>query len=247
MKKKWINNAVAICLACTALSSPVSVYAADTQASSEENLKSEITFRDIQWYSSKADVESLLYADGASNGGWIGDENTIFRINALDFLNSWSNSDEVKGGGYHAWYSGVTVAGYTPSDTYACYIYKIDESGHIDHTVDNSELYLGWYTFNQSDFVDHESIFSDLASKLTNLYGQCEDYSDKWKIVKTWHDDTGNQIRLHEDDDKTYVVLAYMAADADARLDAMQTAVDAENAAAEADEREKNASNTDGL
>lgn len=251
-KQKLFKKVVIAYFASTILFSSIPAYAAETQCTTEENVqnstqKSEIIFRDIPWYSAKKDAEGVLTATGATGkeDGWQSD--SLYRLSALNYPNVNSTSDRVDGGGCKMQYSGLSVAGYTPSDINACYIYQLDNSGSIVRDADNALLYLAWYTFDKDDFTDYESLFNDLATKLSSLYGTATDDEDKYLIKKTWTDSSNNSARLIMDTKKTYVILGYLAAEADNKLDAMQTAIDAENSAAEAAEREKNASNTDGL
>lgn len=251
--KRLIRNGLVIASCTALLLSGSAVYATEESGSSEETTEavetedSGITFRGIEWYSTKADVEQTLFADGAKEAGSLGVADKIYRMSGTNFSSVTLGTDRVDGGGYRGWYSGISVAGYTPSDTYACYVYSIDDSGAIDRNGDTAQFYFGWYTFDANDFSDHEGIYDDLAAKLSSLYGDCEDFAGDYWTTKTWTDDSGNQIRLLINSDKNYVTLGYMASDADARLDAMQEALDNEQAVAEESERQENASNTDGL
>ena len=73
---------------------------------------------------------------------------------------------------------------------------------------------------------------------------------DDYFTTSTWTDSDNNQIRLllgGKNKDYKYVTLGYIAAGADEKLDEMQAAVDAENVASEAAEREKNKEDVSGL
>ena len=212
-------------------------------ASAEDKL---ITFRGIEWYTAKEDVEQKLYADGASSAGWLGSPEEIYRLVATDYSNVTMGSDRVDGGGVRAWYRDISVAGFTPSDTYACYLYPI-QNGKIIYDDDQAEFYFGWYTFDAGDFADHEGIFDDLSEKLTKLYGTGKKESAKYHTTITWSDKEKNKIRLLINDKKNYVTLGYIAGDADSRLDEMEKALVREAKEKEKQERENNADNSDGL
>lgn len=213
----------------------------------------QITFRDIPWYSTKTEAEKIL-ADGgatAEDGIW---ENYAYRMSGIDWIRSMGRNDFVDGGGFHGTYSGVNVAGYDVSDTYACYIFTIDEQGNINKTVDDAQFYFGWYTFDSNDFADGEEIYNDLSEKLTSLYGEgVSDTENKYHSTVTWHDDENNQIRLLLGNKNTegayerYVTLGYMAADAEDRLDEIEAILNEEDIASEAEDREANQDNVSGL
>lgn len=252
-RKKFLKRGAVICLTCTTLFSSGAVYAAETQTASKEIVsqndteKSEITFRNLSWYSSKKDVDAALIAEGATakEDSWQTD--SAYRLSALNYPNVNSGKDRVDGGGYKMSYSNLTVAGYTPSEVHACFLYPLDEAATIIRDSESAQLYLGWYTFSGDDYTDYDSMYNDLAAKLEKLYGTATDDETDYLIKKTWHDSSNNTIQLLIDTKKTYITLGYMAADSDTRLDAMQDAITAEQTAAEAAEREKNAANTDGL
>lgn len=218
-----------------------------TDSSSES---STISFRSIPWWTSKSEVEKTLVSDGAEIQQ-AAFEDHILRMSGIDFSNTTSGNDRVDGGGIVGRYSGIGVAGYTPTDTQACYIYTLNEDGSINKDKDSAQFYFGWYTFDSNDYVDGESVYNDLSQKLTSLYGTGEsnDESDYFTTI-TWHDANSNQIRLllgGKNKDYKYVTLGYMAADADSRLNEMQAALDAEAIANEAAERESNKDNLSGL
>lgn len=211
-----------------------------------EGVEGLISFRGIKWYSTKSDAEQLLFGEGAKVHGTLGSSENIYRMSATNYSNVTMGSDRVDGGGFRAWYSDVSVAGYNVNDTYACYIFPVVD-GEIIHDDEQAELYMGWYTFEYGDYSDHEGIYNDLSTKLTSVYGEGKVDSGKYNTTTTWTDVQGSQIRLLINDDKDYVTLGYMAYGADARLDAMKDALDNEAARAEAKAREENASNVSGL
>lgn len=206
-----------------------------------------IRFREIKWYSSKKDVEKFLFENGADIAGWMGNNNTIYRMSGIDYTNMTTGEDVVENGGYQGWYSGVSVAGYEASSTYACYIYPINDNGSIETSDDKAQFYFGWYTFTQDTYSDISSIYEDLKMKLCSLYGNGNERKSDFRTTMTWKDTENNQVRLLIDSDATYITLGYMANGADERLDEMEIALDNAAAQKEAEEREKNKQNTSGL
>ena len=167
----------------------------------------EITFRGIPWYATKAEVEAILFEGGAEKAGWSSSSNDIYRLSGTNFSSVTLGSDRVDDGGYKGWYRGIDVAGYTPSETYACYYFPI-ENGKVVRDEENAKFYFGWYQFDKSDFANHSAIFDDLLEKLTSVYGEPSTNETKYNTQKLWQDASGNLIRLFINDDKDYVGLA---------------------------------------
>lgn len=257
MNKKMLSAILVATLMTTGVqgalvfaASSESTESTDQSSSDESTDESSFTFRNIPWWSTKADAEKQLTAEGAEVQKAAFEDN-ILRMSGIDFANSTSGMDRVDGGGTVVRYSGIKVAGYTPSETQACYIYTLNDDGTINKDKDSALFYFGWYTFESRDYVDGEGVYNDLAQKLQSLYGEgiANDESDYFTTI-TWTDADNNRIRLllgGKDSDSKYVTLGYMAAGADGKLDEMQVAVDAENVAAEAAEREKNKDDVSGL
>ena len=236
MKKRLFIVLLTSTIAIT--SSQVSfVFASSDSESSVEQTSDEetaFTFRDIPWWSAKSDVDKKLTSEGAEIQQAAFEDN-ILRMNGIDYTNTTIGKNRVDGGGIVGRYSGIKVAGYTPSNTQACYIYTLNDDGSINKDKDSAQFYFGWYTFEPYDYADGEGVYNDLLQKLQSLYGEGTD---------------SNQIRLllgGKNKDSKYVTLGYMAAGADEKLDTMQTAVDAEAVDQEAAEREKNKEDVSGL
>lgn len=240
MKKKLI--ALTFAIVSIAISIPSFVFA-------EENT---FTFRNIPWNSTKTEAEQLLVSDGAQIQQAAFKDN-ILRLSGINFLNTTSGSDRVDGGGIVGRYTGLKVAGYDISEAGACYIYNLNEDGTIDRNEEDAQFYFGWYAFDSNDYADAPGVYTDLSSKLTSLYGAgAEDTESDYFDTTTWNDNEGNVIRLllggkAMDEGRQYVSLGYITYDADERLDEMKEALYLEEKALEQEEREKNASNTDGL
>lgn len=206
-----------------------------------------IRFRGIRWYSAKKDVESFLFENGAESGGWMSSDNDIYRMSGIDYTSVTTGEDRVDGGGYQGWYSGVSVAGYEASDTYACYIYPMNADGSINMSEQDAQFYFGWYTFTQEDYSDITAIYEDLKTKLCTLYGDGQENETDFHTTMSWKDVENNQVRLLRNSDSTYITLGYMAEGAEKRLDEMQSALDKIESQKEAEEREENKENTSGL
>lgn len=257
MKKKILSIIFAVTIMSVGIqNNPVLAASENSEEAPATNslvdavTKDTFSFRDIPWWSSKTDAEKLLVGEGAEIQQAAFQDN-ILRMSGIDYANSTGGKDRVDGGGIVVRYSGIKVAGYTPSGTQACYIYTLNDDGTINKDKDSAQFYFGWYTFEAYDYADGEGVYNDLAQKLQSLYGEgTSDTDDDYFSTTTWLDKDNNQIRLllgGKDRDTKYVTLGYMAAGADEKLDEMQAAVDAENIANEASEREKNKEDVSGL
>lgn len=207
----------------------------------------EITFRGIEWYSSKTDVEENLL-ENEEISVQRSSSHDIYRISGTYFANVTSGSDRVDEGGIVGQYKGVKVAGYEIPITYIHYIYPVTDK-KISHDDEQAQMYLIWYPFKSNDFADHVGIHDDLSEKLTGLYGKgkVDKTNAKYYTTTTWKDEKGNTILLLINADKNYTSLAYMAAGADKKLDEMKQALKDEAIELEKQQREENANNTDGL
>ena len=206
----------------------------------------EISFRGIEWYSSKKDVEEILLSDEnirSRNSS----AHDIYRMSGTYYPNVTMGSDRVDDGGIVGRYDGIKIAGYEIPTTYIYYVYPI-ENKKIIHEDDQALMYLIWYPFTNSAFADQIGIHDDLSAKLTSLYGKGKvDKSSKYYTITTWKDKKGNTILLLINDDKDYTSLAYMASDAEKMLDTMKQALKDEAIELEKQQREQNSNNTDGL
>lgn len=252
MKKRLFLVLLAATISITGSQASFVLASSDSEPSAEQTSdeKSTFTFRDIQWWDTKTDAEKQLVAEGAEIQTAAFEDN-ILRMSGIDYANSTGAKDRVEGGGTVVRYSGLKVAGYTPSETEACYIYTLNDDGSINKDKDSAQFYFGWYTFESYDYADGEGVYNDLLQKLQSLYGDgAINSDDDYFTTSTWTDADNNQIRLllgGKNKDYKYVTLGYIAAGADEKLDEMQAAVDAENIASEAADREKNKKDVSGL
>lgn len=201
-----------------------------------------ITFRGIKWFTAREQTEELLTSEGMTKARTTSQD--IYRVTGPNYRNVTMGRDRVDDAGCRVRYEGLSVAGYDIEDTYACYIYPID-NGAIVRDESLAEFYMAWYDF--IGYADQQAIHDDLTQKLTSLYGDGAIEHHTFFDTTTWTDMQGNFIRLLYNPDSQYVVLVYMAGDAERRLDEMQEAQRNEAIANEAQEREENISNTSGL
>lgn len=254
MKKKVAKQILTLCLVGTLTTcAPSGIFASDQSGNATQGNDAEKTifdFRGIDWWAPKTDVDTQLVSEGAEIQDAAFKDN-ILRMSGIDYAGTTSGKDRVDGGGIVARYSGLKVAGYTPSDTQACYIYNLNDDGTINKNEDSAQFYFGWYTFENRDFADVGGVYNDLSQKLQSLYGDgVTNEDDDYFSTVTWTDSDNNQIRLllgGKNKDYGYVTLGYIAAGADEKLDEMQVAVDEENVQKEAAEREKNKADVSGL
>ena len=205
------------------------------------------TFRGIPWWSTEEEVEKILYPDGASSDLIKYSDEDCYRLEGITSPSVIMGDEHIKGVGVKIRCKDLKVAGYTPTFMYADFIYPLSEDGLILRDARKAEFYFGWYTFESKDYTDIASLYIDLQGKLIGLYGEASEAEDKYHVRAVWNDPDGNTIQLLRNTDSTYITLGYIAHDADQRLDEMQAALDAENIAAEAAQREANAGDSSGL
>ena len=218
-----------------------------TRSSSSEDTENEtnpagISFRGIPWFSTLESVEDAL---GQVSSFRRADD--LRRLSFTDYSNVSMGKDRVDGDlGCNISYSGLSVAGYTPTSTRVCYVFPIVE-GQIIREFELAEMYMAYYEFKDEDYGDLGNVYEDLATKLEGLYGHGEYTTDKHFTNIMWYDVDGNRIRLQINADATYLTLAYVASTADERLDEMADVYVSEKAHTEDAIRQENANNTDGL
>jgi len=223
---------------------PDETEAASNDAAVDTAETQKITFRNLEWYGTFKDIDAQLADEGITYSSWNVDD-CVYRLSRVDFINVWDGSDYVEGAGLTIRYSGVEVAGYTPSDTYACYMYPI-ENNAIVRDDEQAQFYFAWYAFDDNDYKDIAGLYDDLYTKLQSIYGEGQTVEEYHTYI-LWTDSEGNRLKLISNDDRTYAMLGYMAAGGDEKVDALEELVTAEAVAGEQAAREENASNTGGL
>lgn len=207
----------------------------------------DIKFRDIDWYSTKEEIEKQL------GKGKVFDDNAItYKHEGFKHLigsggmSFYPHSDlsyrYIDNAGIAIEYSDIEVAGYTPSKTVFCYLYPLTEDqGSIRQSQDEAELYLGCYLFLPEKFHACNDIYKDLQTKLINVYGNGNEKQTKDDTTTTWTDNTGNKIFLRINEEETYVSLAYYSAGADEKLNTVARIVKRQNDEAAAAEKAQKA------
>lgn len=163
MKKRLFIVLLTSTIAITSSQVSFVFASSDSEPSVEQTSDEEtaFTFRDIPWWSAKSDVDKKLTSEGAEIQQAAFEDN-ILRMNGIDYTNTTIGKDRVDGGGIVGRYSGIKVAGYTPSNTQACYIYTLNDDGSINKDKDSAQFYFGWYTFEPYDYADGEGVYNDL-------------------------------------------------------------------------------------
>lgn len=230
-----------------ACSASAGILAQAAESEKEEKL---ITFRGIDWYSTRADAEAMLAANGIEDQSFMSDRHMISRISGVwEWTGKHDVGEYMHDAGWAAMYSGATAGGYAPSYTEAYFMYTVSENGEVIRSDDDALLYGAVYEYRSNDFEDMDAVFADLQNKMSLVYGDSEALNDEYHSRYVWTDSEGNTARLikYESEKNPSVSLAYEAADAKDRLDQLQDAIDAETRKAQESERLANASNTEGL
>ncbi len=213
----------------------------------QDSISETITFRGLPWYTDyyTADAEiKKVSKKGSIEDYW------CLRISQAESYRgggmTWTNN-HIKDGGFECRYEDTSVAGYTSSKTIVCFMYPVNEQGTLDKTNAKAELYLAWYQIVASDSNSNTLNFYDLVDKLEMVYGTpsffLETYGVGSKVM--WTDKDGNIISLYRG--SNWLSIAYMANDAEDRLNGITKAIKQAEINKEAEERNKNKDNTSGL
>lgn len=206
--------------------------------------KDTFLFRNIPWYTTQRDVQNALsgLTTSSNRSG----------VTIPDWFQRWNNIDgdmTVEAGGCLTRYKDVNVAGYK-AGLCVYYLYPIVD-GKTVKADDSAEMYLAIYEF--ATLSDMPAVYDDLITKLTKLYGESGALNnpDNWTSFngRLWKAADGSQIwlRLYHMYDNYTLKLSYIAPDCTARLDALAAQLLQEKVDAEAEERQQNQDNTEGL
>jgi hypothetical protein len=205
---------------------------------------SDIQFREIQWYSTFADVSPVMAKEVQS-----GFEPTIYSDVSIDHLSGvrwkYTFDNPVAEGGVRLFCSDVPVAGYIANDADLSFMYPLGEDGRVARDDNAAEFYLAVYYIE--DLADMKAVYNDLKAKLSKLYGEGVPETDDYMESVKWCDTQNNTAWLIINDEEDLVTLAYTAGDSDERLDALQAQITEEQIEKEDQAREENSDNTEGL
>lgn len=229
-------------------------YASAQNEESSENISAveSITFRDIDWYTPYPEASTAL-----QNMGDIGRSSVFERI----MLSNWDiegpefvGEPYFSGGGVQI-YTTASVAGYNAS-LFVNFIYAIID-GHVSWDMQSSELIKVIYKIQ--DLGDMEAAYDDLKSKLSHLYGEgtiTSSYDSYYKRVAyegvNWFGSDGSVVRItiqHKvtEDSRAIIEIIYSAPNTAERITELIKQDELDKAAEEAEKREENADNYDGL
>lgn len=169
----------------------------------EVSEKKEILFRDVQWGNTYSEVKSQLYEFSWSEMHFdcmkthsVGD--IIYGdYKGIDFTNGGFNMVAYS-------YNETNVAGYTTSDIALYFSFPVTENG-IEIIEDDAVFYGATYEFEPQDYG---SMYADLSSKLTTLYGEpikVEKETDLLGIEETctvWEGENNVLVSLRGEDMK---------------------------------------------
>lgn len=222
------------------------VFVGSTFAEAAVDVQQQETFlfRSIPWYTTQRDVQNALSAlkTYSNRSG----------VTIPDWFQRWNNIDgdmTVEAGGCYTRYRDVSVAGYE-ANLYVYYMYPI-VNGKTVKADDTAEMYLALYEFET--LSDMPAVYDDLVAKLTRLYGESEALNnpDSWTNFngRLWKAADGSQIwlRLYYMYGSYTLKLSYIAPDCTNRLEALSAQLLQEKIDAEAEERQQNQDNTEGL
>lgn len=187
------------------------------------SVKSTISFREIPWYTTKKDVESIIGGPNQYRHGYI--HNTQSQVHTNDI-------------GVATHYKNWTVAGYPVDTVELNYVYPVRDNILLNNS-DYACLYLATYTMRS--LGDPNAAKIDLENKLTTLYGN---YSIEDNDL-VWKDESQNTIIMHHWN--STIEITYYAGETELWLVAAEDALDCERAKQEEISRLQNSNNYDGL
>lgn len=205
-----------------------------------------ILFRNAEWGASYSDVlEKLpegvkMHAPKVSEY-WRSTDDIMFDENSWNYYKaelgcySYSKSSSMKN---------VKVAGYDIDTIYLYFLYDIDSNGLLIKDDAHTSLIYAYYKLEPKD---PDTVYADLISKLTSLYGDVDLHQKSSPYItyeqNLWYGANGTQVSLVKEDYPTgshYIYIKYGFSGADEQIAAAYNAVILE-------ETQNAASNTDGL
>lgn len=214
-----------------------------------------ILFRNIPWMETYSVVKPQLDSIDGIEIPWYSPIDKEARIDSWYKQSKYIYTDaNVTNGGVTLSYNKASVAGYT-ADLKVSFIRPI-VNGKIVYDTDAAQFYKAVYTIE--DLEDMKGASDGLISKLTQLYGTPEDntytdiFGNKDPIGKVWKAKDGSLVWLglyYNSYSEKYdeIAIIYAAPNTDEMLIALDKQMSKEAADAEAEDREKNNSNFDGL
>lgn len=196
---------------------------AEAEKIEHPEMKDAILFRDVPWYSTKSEAESIL----GMVGGFHQDMQELPR------------GAVYQGIGTQVYYDGrLNVAGYYPT-VRMFYVYPVID-GSLVKDKDLAMFYLAAYKFSPIDYGDTESIKNELLVKIKDVYGD-PSYVDGDYY---WVDSYGNTLKLFNN---TWLQLSYYVHDAVELLEKADYVLDQERAAEEEQQRAMHTYDYEGL
>ena len=202
----------------------------------------QITFRGVEWYSTLAEVKDVLDWKGYEIAG-----DDLIAMCDIDYNWDYSFSDndnKIDCIGFCLYYNGdLDVAGYN-CWAYLSFIYPIENDSSVKNE-DEAQLYMAKYTTD--GYSDYQSVYNDLKTKLTGLYGEGENRDIRYSNECTyWVDSEGNELVLSMGSLNS-VEISYAASGHRERLKQMHDIRLSEIYLAESAERAQKANDTSGL
>ena len=180
----------------------------------------EIAFRNLEWFSIKAEVESALIADGARRQDTFDSDSfaAVRMTRDSQGLLSISFFDDY---GFRDYYEGIKVAGYTVDFLTTYYLFPLKDD-QILKDKDLAEFYLGVYSLTLPESSTNKEMYDDLSLKLSYIYGEYltvdvpELFGDDSQ-ARLWSDSKDNLVVLSFPDPEAMIL--YYADGASSRID----------------------------
>lgn len=215
----------------------------------ESDAPDSILFRGITWYEREDSVKESVESIDGIKSSWYRAVDEKARIESWYQPWKYMYADiNVYDAGVILNYENAPVAGYN-ADLELSFGYAIVD-GNVEYHTETSQFYMAKYTIE--DLEDFEGAFDGLIEKLSQLYGKPKDKSYDDTKGKLWTAKDGSLVWIcmyYNSIDNKYeeIDITYAAPDTDGFLQNLERQIQAETAAGEAQEREQNSSNFDGL
>ena len=198
--------------------------------------ESMISFRNVPWLSSPAEVSEIGFPDDELAQAYLEDIGLadLGTAESIDGLSYNRLSTTTPPCFKLAMLVDFGVAGYNVSTSLVIFAYDVDADGNVLSSAPDTKLVAGCYYFDHLDEASNHARALDLEAKLTGLYGEP---AARGEDTITWYDNDQNALVLYNTE--YFTSLLYKYHDADTML--QQAYAAAQNAA------ESPAGNTSGL
>lgn len=182
-----------------------------------------IRFRGFEWGCSINEVAENLREAGVSTRADISDETDV---RFIDFSTSVDDAGFVFDPSSYQFDNDIFVGGHMVEQIAVYAMYGIVD-GEISYETEDSRLYCGTYYFKEQ--ANMKSVYDDLVSKLTSLYGTPQEnpYANSRDFSCIWYgaDNTAVEINMRDSETLPLLHISFWDLSVDEAIEAMQNAL----------------------